>query len=112
MVCSVAGPFSTAVLAALQARASARRVGLRDNSLAVAVRCTRHVASPVGRRPAPVLALVSVLVSVPVPALASAPAWAVLQDLFRLRVKLPVRSVRVAPLVAAVRPTKRARKAR
>ena len=112
MVCSVAGPFLTAVLAALQARASARRVGLRDNSPADAVRCIRHATNPEGRRQVLALALASAPASVLVLALASVPVWVALPDSFPLQVRLHVRSVRVARLVVAVRPTKRVKKAR
>jgi hypothetical protein len=50
-------------------------------------------------------ALALVLVS------ASVPVWVALLDSFHLQVRLHVRSVRVARLVEAVRPTKRVKKA-
>jgi hypothetical protein len=106
----VAVPFLIVAQAALQGSAHSR-VGLRDNSPVDAVRCIRHAASPEVRLPvlAPVLA--SGPASALVPALVSALAWAVLLDSFHLRVRLHVRSVRVARLVVAVRPTKRVKKA-
>jgi hypothetical protein len=109
----VAVLFLIAAQAALQAQASARsRVGLRDNSPADAVRCIPRAVSPVVRRRVLAPALASVPASVLVLALVSAQVWVALLDSFRPRVRLHVRSVRVARLVAAVRPTKRVKKAR
>jgi hypothetical protein len=107
----VAVPFSIAAQAALQGSAHSR-VGLRDNSPADAVRCIRHAASPVVRQQALAQALASGQVLALVLALASVRVWAALLDSFHLQARLHVRSVRVAQLVAAVRPTKRVKKAR
>jgi hypothetical protein len=108
----VADPFLIAAQGALQVQANARRVAPRDNSPADAVRCIRHAASPAVRRRVPAPALASGQALALVLASASVRVWAVLLDSFRLQVRLHVRSVRVARLVAAVRPTKRVKKAR
>jgi hypothetical protein len=108
----VAVPFLIAAQAALQAQASARsRVGLRDNSLADAVRCTRHAASQAALQPAHAPALASGPASVLARALVSAQVWVELPGSFRLQVRLRVHSVQVVRLVVAVRPTKRVKKA-
>jgi hypothetical protein len=104
-------PFLIAAQAALQDSAHSR-VALRDNSPVDVVRCIRHAANPVVRQQAPAQALASGLALALVLASASVPVWVALLDSFHLQVRLHVRSVRVAQLVEAVRPTKRVKKAR
>jgi hypothetical protein len=107
----VAVPFLIAAQAALQGSAHSR-VDLRDNSPADAVQCIRHAASPVVRRRVPAPALASGRALALVPVSASVRVWAALLDSFHLQVRLHVRSVQAVRLVAAVRPTKRVKKAR
>ena len=108
----MAVPFLIAAQAALQVQASARRVALRDNSPADAVPCIRHAVSPVVRQRVPAPVLVSGQALALVPASGSVPVWVALPDSYRLQARLRVRSVLVVQLVAAVRPTKRVKKAR
>jgi hypothetical protein len=117
VVCSAVVLFLTAVPAALLAVpvVSARRVALPDSSPPAVVPCTPRATSRLGallEQHAPVLA--SVLVSVPVLDLARrAPEWeAAPAVLCRLRVKLRVRSARVARSVVAVSNIRRPKKDR
>ncbi len=107
--------FLIAAPAALLVVVSARRVALPDSSPAAVVPCTPRASSPAEallEQHAPALA--SALVSVPVLVLVRrAPEWVALPAvLYRLRVKLRVRSARAARSVVVVSNTRRPKKDR